>query len=187
MPARRALPHRDRASFCLWREPLTEWTSVASEPVSGPSEQLVTVELRRLLHALDPGRVAELCRALRGRLREDGQASEVAPPEEDLVVPLEVLHRVRAIGRSPQPELAVMSGGDGDPDRARLADRPAYDLTSRAMVTFAVYDRDLLRPGDAFHGPALVDEGTSTTVVPSGQSVTVDGHGFLMITRGEQA
>lgn len=31
---------------------------MASEPVSGLSEQLVTVELRRLLHALDPGRVA---------------------------------------------------------------------------------------------------------------------------------
>ena len=43
--------------------------------------------------------------ALLGRLHENGQASEVAPPGEDLVVPLEVLHQVRAIGRG-----AALSG-----------------------------------------------------------------------------
>ena len=116
---------------------------MASKPVSGLYEQLVTVELQRLLHELDSGRVAtaapdvadahvavaehvrrvieralravpeaerprrqaELCNAVLAWLREDGQASEVAPPGEDLVVPLEVLREVRAIGRG-----AALSG-----------------------------------------------------------------------------
>ena len=43
--------------------------------------------------------------ALLGRLHENGQASEVAPPGEGLVVPLEVLHQVRPIGRG-----AALSG-----------------------------------------------------------------------------
>jgi N-methylhydantoinase A len=96
---------------------------------------------------------------------------------------LQILNvRVRAIGRSARPDLTTSPNGDGVADRARLSDREAYDLSARAMTTFAVYDRALLQPGDTFAGPALVDEGTSTTVVPGGQRVRVDPHGYLVIT-----
>ena len=37
------------------------------------------------------------------------------------------------------------------------------------MVEFAVYDRTRLAPGDELTGPVLIDEGTATTVVHSGQ------------------
>lgn len=97
--------------------------------------------------------------------------------------PLQILNlRVRGIGRTDRPELGTRPRGDGDPAQALLAHRDAYDFGRRAVVPFAVYDRAALDAGDTFAGPALVDEGTSTTVVPSGQRVTVDDHGHLLVT-----
>ena len=90
--------------------------------------------------------------------------------------------RVRGIGISPRPTLPVLHPGDGDPGQARVASRQAFAFGSRAMREFSVYDRSLLEPGDAFAGPALIDEGTSTSVVHSGQYVSVDEHGYLLIT-----
>ena len=97
--------------------------------------------------------------------------------------PLQILNiRVRGIGRTSRPELPLIEAGDGDPAAAMLHRRDAYDFGARAVVGFDVYDRAALRSGDTFAGPALVDEGTSTTVVPSGQRVTVDPHGYLLVT-----
>ncbi|RIV32701.1 hydantoinase/oxoprolinase family protein [Micromonospora radicis] len=102
--------------------------------------------------------------------------------------PLQLLNlRVRGIGRTARPELGSHPRGDGDPSRALLTPRDAYDFGQRAVVPFAVYDRAALEPGDTFAGPALVDEGTSTTVVPSGQRVTVDEHRYLLVTLEEAA
>jgi N-methylhydantoinase A len=94
--------------------------------------------------------------------------------------PLQILNlRVRGIGRTSRPELPrVAEGGQATP----RTHRDAYDFGVRATVPFAVYDRAGLPAGHTFAGPALVDEGTSTTVVPSGQRVTVDDHGYLLVT-----
>ncbi|WP_409072801.1 hydantoinase/oxoprolinase family protein [Micromonospora chalcea] len=102
--------------------------------------------------------------------------------------PLQILNlRVRGIGRTDRPELQTLPRGDGDPSQALLTHRDAYDFGQHAVVPFAVYDRARLEPGDTFDGPALIDEGTSTTVVPSGQRVTVDDHGYLLVTLEEAA
>ncbi|WBB75846.1 hydantoinase/oxoprolinase family protein [Micromonospora sp. WMMD1128] len=102
--------------------------------------------------------------------------------------PLQILNlRVRGIGRTDRPELPTRPRGDGDPSQALLTHRDAYDFGRHAVVPFAVYDRAGLEPGDTFGGPALIDEGTSTTVVPSGQRVTVDDHGYLLVTLEEAA
>ena len=102
--------------------------------------------------------------------------------------PLQILNlRVRGIGRTERPSLGTIEAGNGDPSAALLSHRDAYDFGVRAVTPFAVYDRSLLRAGDTFPGPALVDEGTSTTVVPSGQRVAVDGHGYLLVTLEEAA
>lgn len=89
--------------------------------------------------------------------------------------------RVRGIGRTDRPTLPRLPAGDGDPGRALMGERAAFDFSSRTRTTFAVYDRDRLEPGDRFRGPALVDEGTSTTVIHGGQQLTVDDHGYLLI------
>ena len=96
---------------------------------------------------------------------------------------LQVLNvRVRAIGRAMRPVLRELPAGDGDPSRAHTGGRQAYDFGTRAMTEFEVYDRAGLAPGDVLHGPALIDEGTSTTVVTSDQRVDVEAHGYLLIS-----
>ncbi|MBM2618635.1 hydantoinase/oxoprolinase family protein [Actinoplanes sp. LDG1-06] len=98
---------------------------------------------------------------------------------------LQILNlRVRGIGRTARPSLPTISSGEPAQPRTH---RDAYDFGTRTIVPFAVYDRDSLHAGDTFPGPALVDEGTSTTVVPSGQNVTVDEHGYLHVTLAEEA
>ncbi|WP_156993603.1 hydantoinase/oxoprolinase family protein [Pseudonocardia acaciae] len=89
--------------------------------------------------------------------------------------------RVRGIGRSEPLQVPVLPAGDGSPGRALTGSRDAFDFDTRGTASFAVYDRSLLEPGDVFPGPALVDEGTSTTVVHGGQSVHVDEHGYLTV------
>jgi N-methylhydantoinase A len=96
---------------------------------------------------------------------------------------LQVLNaRVRAIGRAVRPTIPVFPIGDGDPGRARTSPRQAYDFGTRSMVEFDVYDRTRLEPGDELSGPVLIDEGTATTVVHSGQRVEIEEHGFLLVT-----
>jgi N-methylhydantoinase A len=60
--------------------------------------------------------------------------------------------------------------------------RQAYDFTTGGMRDFALVRRGDLRPGDAVAGPAIVDEGTSTTVIFSDQALRVDRFGHLIVT-----
>jgi N-methylhydantoinase A len=99
--------------------------------------------------------------------------------------PLQILNvRVRGIGQSRRPELPRLPAGDGDPSRALIGKRDAYCFDSRARRQFAVYERQRLAPGDRMDGPAIIDEGTSTTIVHSQQSVIVDPYGHLLIRLG---
>ncbi|MBM3678473.1 MAG: hydantoinase/oxoprolinase family protein, partial [Actinobacteria bacterium] len=90
--------------------------------------------------------------------------------------------RVRGTARPAHPELARVAPASGPVERARVAARPAWCFAAGAEVDFGVYDRALLGAGDFLSGPAIVDEGTSTTVVMSDQAVRVDDHGQLLVT-----
>jgi N-methylhydantoinase A len=99
--------------------------------------------------------------------------------------PVQILNiRVRGIGHSQPPELLRLPPGEDDTTRALVGRRPAYCFDTRAQVDFAAYRRQLLSPGDRVQGPAIIDEGTSTTVVHSSQSLSVDEYGHLLITVG---
>lgn len=99
--------------------------------------------------------------------------------------PLQILNvRVRGIGRISPLSLPKLPGRDGDVSRALTGTRNAYDFAARAMAEFHVYDRTLLAPGDHIAGPALINEGTSTTVIHGDQSLVVEEHGFLQIATG---
>ncbi len=90
--------------------------------------------------------------------------------------------RVRAVGRLPKPPLLPMPDGDGTsakPDRYR----DAYDVATGQMTSFAIYQREALAPGQTVTGPAVVEEGTSTTVIFSDQVLTVGRYGQLEVTR----
>ena len=59
--------------------------------------------------------------------------------------------------------------------------RDVYEPASGGMVGFAVYRRDDLDPGSELAGPALIEEGQTTTVVPASFTLHVDGAGYLVM------
>jgi N-methylhydantoinase A len=94
--------------------------------------------------------------------------------------------RVRGLVSVEKPALtevgAPPGGGTGSaPVPASV--RPAYDFATAATVPTPVYRRAELVPGLALPGPAIVTEGTATTVVPSDQQVELGPDGLLRIRR----
>jgi N-methylhydantoinase A len=57
--------------------------------------------------------------------------------------------------------------------------RAVFDGVEQDAV---VLHRDRLRAGDAYEGPVVVEEQSSTTVVPPGHTITIDELGNLLIT-----
>ncbi|GAB3556305.1 hydantoinase/oxoprolinase family protein [Spelaeicoccus albus] len=92
---------------------------------------------------------------------------------------------------APVQYVAIRTTGLGKVTRAEAdVERAAGDVGD---VTMPVYfggeqldthfiNRDNLNPGDTFAGPAIVYEGTATTVVPPGCDCVVDEHDFILIT-----
>jgi N-methylhydantoinase A len=67
----------------------------------------------------------------------------------------------------------------GDGSHALVGARPVY-FDGKFEET-RIYDRELLRPGDTFTGPAIVSEYSSATVLPRGDVLRVDSLGNLVI------
>ena len=59
--------------------------------------------------------------------------------------------------------------------------RMVYSMRSGGQAAFRVYQRDDLRPGDTIEGPAAVEEPGTTTIVDTGDNLSVENHGCLMI------
>src|SRR5439155_7374569 len=89
--------------------------------------------------------------------------------------------RVHGRGLVEKPELRPVSPASDRSDSPRVGSRDAFCFACRRLLTFAGYRRDRLRPGDQFPGPAIVDEGISTTVLHSDQTLSVDPYGHLII------
>ena len=95
----------------------------------------------------------------------------------------------------PSPSLPIRTGGDAmagpgatprrDVDVPTKGRRPIYLPEARGFVDGPVYDRYVLRPGDAFPGPAIVEERESTVIVGPHGSVTVDDWQSLVIRLGQ--
>jgi N-methylhydantoinase A len=64
------------------------------------------------------------------------------------------------------------------PPRSR---RDVYEPALGRMTPFAVYQRGELEPGYELAGPALIEEGQTTTVVPASFALHVDGAGYLVM------
>ncbi len=93
---------------------------------------------------------------------------------------LEVVNvRVRMVSAAEAFEPVVQPLMEGDGSQALVGTRPVY-FDGRFHET-RLYDRDLLRPGDTFAGPAIVSEYSSATVLPLGDVLRVDGLGNLLI------
>jgi N-methylhydantoinase A len=87
--------------------------------------------------------------------------------------PVEVVTlRLRAVGRVPSPKLdeADEEGPDASNAVADHTELAEPDGTVRAPL----YARERLRPGNRFHGPAVVTQTDATTYVPRGWTARVD-------------
>jgi N-methylhydantoinase A len=88
--------------------------------------------------------------------------------------PLELLNvRVRSVGRTQRPPVrSVSRDGLEPPAQARLGQREAW--FDGAMRTIEVYAGLELRHGNRVEGPAVVEQPTTTVVVPPGYALTCD-------------
>jgi len=89
--------------------------------------------------------------------------------------------RARATGVVPRLETPTV--GVGMSSTAHVGTRKVRFRNDAAPVETAVYDRAHLGAGTTFNGPAVVDEYTSTTIIPPGFGVEVDVYGNLLMRK----
>ncbi len=91
------------------------------------------------------------------------------------------LVNARATVTGPKPDVAPvrLEDGDGDPSPALVTEHSIH--VGGQQVAANVYDRARLRAGDVVHGPAIVTEMDSTTLVLPGHAATVHPSGSLLI------
>lgn len=86
--------------------------------------------------------------------------------------------RCRAIGHVRAPEVAKISA----PSKvATPKSRMVYFQSAGGVVPTAIFERDMLAPGQKLQGPAIVDEWTMTTIVPPGWNCLCDEYGNLIL------
>ena len=89
--------------------------------------------------------------------------------------------RVRGIGEVEKPTLSKLPRTQHNGDPSPAGSRKAYCFAARGVVDFELWHRKDLTPDMRIAGPAIVDEGTSTTVFFSDQQLEVDDFGHMII------
>jgi N-methylhydantoinase A len=93
--------------------------------------------------------------------------------------PLEIVtRRCRAAGRVARPAWQELQPAAA---AAPLSFRPVYFRQAGGFVDTAIYDRETLALGQMLEGPAIIQEWTSTTLVPPGWSASVDRLGNIVL------
>ncbi|QHJ69119.1 hydantoinase/oxoprolinase family protein [Planococcus halotolerans] len=88
-----------------------------------------------------------------------------------------------AFGTVQKPELQKLETGSKDAETALKETRQVF-YEDEGWNDTKVYHRTLLAPGMKIQGPAIVEEPTATTVFYSGQTLSVDAYGNLLIEMG---
>jgi N-methylhydantoinase A len=92
------------------------------------------------------------------------------------------LVNLRAVATAPRPRVSAQPLPEGGPDPEPAARTGTLRVwASSAHADAGRYDRALLRCGNVIHGPAVITEMDSTTVVLPGHHATVDAVGSLLI------
>jgi N-methylhydantoinase A len=98
--------------------------------------------------------------------------------------PVEIVTaRVIAVGTTPKPHVVAENIAGARPPRsdARVERRNVYD--GESFVATDVYARALLRAGDAFAGPAVIEQYDATTYVAPAWRAHIDAISNLMLER----
>ncbi len=192
---------------------LADYVRDYSRTVLVPSDELSTDTLESALRNLEDGAAADFAteggaaadlrleRTLDVRYR--GQGFEIAVPFGDTFVDAfhaahvrrygyadssrdtEVVNvRVRAVAKRCRVDLPRADLEGPDATAAVLADHVMFGPNREAAAT--LLDREALRPGNRFDGPALVTEYSTTTVVPAGFTCRVDEWFNLLLEAGDQ-
>jgi N-methylhydantoinase A len=104
--------------------------------------------------------------------------------------PIELVNlRLAAFGTNAPIKLERFDAGTGaeadDPEPARIGRRQIY-FDKAGYLGAGVLARDRLRPGMVVHGPAVVEEPTSVTLIPPGRTATVASDlGLFIKLRGD--
>jgi N-methylhydantoinase A len=89
--------------------------------------------------------------------------------------------RVTAVVPITPPQLPATPPGAADPAPAFLGRKPVW--FGGQPQSASLYDRNKLRPGHQFSGPAIVFQYDTTTVIPPGWETAVDAAGNLIATK----
>jgi N-methylhydantoinase A len=94
--------------------------------------------------------------------------------------PVELINlRVAARGLTSKPDFARSEQAGDDPSAARKRERRAY--FDGGFQEVVVFDGLRLRNGNVVPGPAIVEQPTTTIVVPSDYQLTVDDYDNYLI------
>ena len=168
---------------------LRELTEAARTPAAGAEAEVVT---ERLADMRLEGQMHEISVAL-----PDGAITDATMPairERHSPPPMrrDIRRSMRGVGvmaisfrvrcRGPLPQLSLTEAGGRSTGAARKGTRAAW--FDGGFVDTPVYDRYALAPGAHIAGPAIIEEREATTIIPPGDSVTVDATGTLAIDIG---
>jgi N-methylhydantoinase A len=100
--------------------------------------------------------------------------------------PVQVVNLRLRMTAAAEPYVPVRRGVvPGDGSAACYAERPIF--FDGAFLPSRLYHRERLNPGDRIHGPAMITEYTSATVLPPDCRATVDAFENLVISIGASA
>jgi N-methylhydantoinase A len=103
-----------------------------------------------------------------------------------LATPSELVNfHLTALGTVEKPRLPEIGRGDGVGGARKGARLVDFDELGRLQA--AIYERDLLGPGERITGPAVVEEPACTTLLFPGDVLEVDRHGTLTIEVGRDS
>lgn len=95
--------------------------------------------------------------------------------------------RIRAVGQLPKPKPRPGVEKGRNAAGAHKGIRRVVHRASGGGSDWAVYDRDLLAPGNHLVGPAIIEEAAATTLVPESYEALVEQEGYLVITPCREA
>ena len=92
--------------------------------------------------------------------------------------------RVRGIGLMPQLKTPTLEHGPASPEQALRHERDAWFRVGGELRRMATkyYAREQLKAGNVVHGPSVINQFDSTTIIPPGFAASIDKFGNVVIT-----